>query len=137
MMDQASLMVAQIVESTNEAFCAPEPKLQRGASFFVMPPPSPRKKPAASAGLDLVSQAAAAAGDAEDSAVITPDLGSKKTDCSLIPPFHLHDEDKETADDANVDDLSVDQCASIIDDVFGDMDGALLLGPPTKKIRES
>ena len=133
MMDQASLMVAQIVETTNEAFSAPEPKLQRGASFFAMPPPLPRKERAAPAGLDLLSQAAGV----KDSAVITPDLGAKKADVNLVPPLHLREDDEETDDDTNVDDLSVDQCASIIDDVFGGMDDTLLQGPPLKKMKIS
>ena len=137
MMDQASLMVAQIVETTNEAFTAPEPKLPRGASFFAMPPPVPRKHPAARAGLDLLSQAASV----KDSVVITPDLGAKNADSSLVPPLHLREDSEEK--DAGVDNLSVDQCASIIDDVFGGMDDtlfggtddSLLQGPPLKKMK--
>jgi len=140
MMDQASLMVAKIVETTNEAFAAPEPKLPRGASFFVMPPPLPRKQPAAPAGLDLLSQAASV----KDSAVITPDLGAKKADASLVPLLRLH-EDGEEEEDPDVDDLSVDQCASIIDDVFGGMNDTIfgcmddthLQGPPLKKMKTS
>lgn len=131
MMDQASLMVAQIVETTNEAFSIPEPKLERGASFFVMPPPKPRKKPSV-AGLDLLSEAARV----KDTVVVTPDLGSKTSDTNLVPALQLHpNEDKDDiSEDPHVDDdLSVDQCASIIDDVFGCMDDALLQGPPRKK----
>lgn len=143
-MEQASLMVAQIVETTNEAFAAPEPKLQRGASFFAMPPPVPRKQPAVPAGLDLLSQEAAAT--AKDSAVITPDLSAKKADDSRVPPLCLREDDVGEGEDAGVDDLSVDQCASIIDDVFGGMDDTLFGGaddapprgpPPKKKMKMS
>ena len=134
MMDQASLMVAQIVETTNEAFSIPEPKLERGASFFVMPPPKPRKQPVA-AGLDLLSEAAGAS----DTVIITPDLGSKTSDVTLVPTLELHaDEENHNEDDEDPhvdDDLSVDQCASIIDDVFGCMDDALLQCPPRKKAK--
>lgn len=132
MMDQASLMVAQIVETTNDAFCVPEPKMERGESFVVMPPPMPRKRSAPSAGLDLLSEAAVV----KESVIITPDLNAKKSDPTVIPALHLeadqdnHDDNECTAD---VDDLSLDQCASIIDDVFGAMDDALLRGPCLKK----
>ena len=136
MMDQASLMVSQIVETTNEAFSIPEPKMQRGESFFVMPPPKPRNQPAA-AGLDLLSEVAGV----KETVIITPDLSSKNSDMNLVPSLQLHrneEEDMDTnADDVSVDDLSVDQCASIIDDVFGSFDDALLHGPPLKKAKTS
>ena len=131
-MDQASLMVAEIVETTNEAFSVPEPKLQRGASFFVMPPPMPRRQ-APKAGLELLSEAAVGV---KDTRVITPDLGAKASDISSVPALQLH-QDEDHDEDTNVDDLSVDQCASIVDDVFGGMDDALLQGPPLKKARTS
>ena len=146
MMDQASLMVGQIVETTNEAFSIPEPKMERGASFFVMPPPKPRKQPAA-AGLDLLSETAVAGATIKDSVVITPDLTSRKSELNLIPSLQLPpahqgevhgDEDPDThMDDVSVDELSVDQCASIIDDVFGCMDNTILQGPPLKKAKTS
>lgn len=131
MMDQASLMVAEIVETTNDAFCIAEPKMERGESFFVMPPPMPRKRSAASAGLDILSQAAAI----NESVIITPDLQARNCDASAVPPLHLEEEDTYDNDEntANVDDLSLDQCASIVDDVFGAMDDALLQGPCLKK----
>ena len=136
MMDQASLMVSQIVETTNEAFSIPEPKMERGESFFVMPPPKPRKQQAA-AGLDLLSEAARA----KETVIITPDLTSKNSDeISLVPTLQLHQDEDDgdaSADDLSVDDLSVDQCASIVDDVFGCMDDALLQGPPLKKAKTS
>lgn len=135
-MDQASLMVSQIVETTNEAFSIPGPKMERGESFFVMPPPKPRKQPAA-VGLDLLSEVAGV----KETVIITPDLSSKNSDMSLVPSLQLHhneEEDTDTnADDVSVDDLSVDQCASIIDDVFGYFDDALLQGPPLKKAKTS
>jgi hypothetical protein len=133
MMDQASHIVAEIVETTNEAFCLPEPKLERGDSFFVMPPPLPRKQQL-SVGLELLSEAAEAA--KENSVVITPDLTAKTSNANLIPLFHLEDEQiAQQESEASVDELSSDQCAAIIDDVFGGWDDSLLQGPRPKKIK--
>lgn len=130
MMDQASLIVAEIVQATNEAFSLAEPKMERGESFLVMPPPKPRREKTRTEGLELLAEATAA----KEMAVITPDLAAKNSNLEAVAPLQLHEEEDC---DASVDDLSVDQCVSLVDDLFGDFDDALSHGPPLKKAKLS
>lgn len=129
LMKQVSLIIESVVAMAKDAFVLP-PKKQTsmkrsGSSFMVMPPPPPcaNKLPRPN-GLDLLSKAAASR------AIVSPDLVVLHGQIQRIPELKLEDDD-----DSNIDELSIDQCEHIVDDVFGDMDDALLLPPSCKKLK--
>mmetsp|Transcript_2883 Transcript_2883/g.3866 ORF Transcript_2883/g.3866 Transcript_2883/m.3866 type:complete len:395 (-) Transcript_2883:405-1589(-) len=110
---QALGVVAQVVDMTNSFFMIPdEPSLHRGDSYLVMPPPPSNK---------------GAAGSQD-----TKDVSSKSfalVDYGGVSPFIM--DDQELSDGSSV--LSLDQCANILDDVFGNIDLSLFSGFPDDK----
>ncbi|KAL7580163.1 hypothetical protein ACA910_012916 [Epithemia clementina (nom. ined.)] len=102
MKESAAEVVAQVIEMTNSFFVVPKPIFHRGESYLAMPPPQ----------MGLRGESST-----QNQALISPDL----TACSQGPedvPFMMLNEDEY----AEASDLSPDQCASILDDVFGDVD---------------
>jgi len=127
MMDQASRMVAILVELANSAFDTPEKNLHRGDSFFAMPPPLPKipsrlpkpKPDRDHCGLDLLSKMAA------ELPIVSPDVSSLGSPVQSVPNLELEQDE----------DLSFQQCADIVDCIFGEFDDAILMGPPPKKAK--
>jgi len=90
-----------------------------------MPPPKARN----SFGLELLSDAAASTPP-----VVSPDLSGRQAS-NHIPILHLEDSAENEQDiDEDVTEFSVDQCASIVDNIFGDdLDDSVFIGPPPSK----
>jgi hypothetical protein len=124
-------------------------KILRSESTAAMPPPLPqlatlhRMQSDNIDGLDLLSKLAA------ERPIVSPDLSARSKPIYNIPHMRLdafHDggnhhpqsdhyqdkTDKEVLEDESFM-LSPDQCADIVDFVFGDLDDVMLMGPPTKK----
>ncbi|EEC43961.1 predicted protein [Phaeodactylum tricornutum CCAP 1055/1] len=148
MMDRASCIVAAVVEIANNAFCIPEePKsIQRGDSYLAMPPPPPPPQPIPRQNstnlraklvnpLELLSNAAA------ELPVVSPDLSGLMSPRHGVPPLTLEiptvDPYLEDTDDSEkgVSEFSADQCADIVDGVFGALDDAFLKEPRYKKAK--
>lgn len=137
MINQASLVVSAVVEVANRASVVPEQKFPRSSSYLLMPPPPAKKRlPTNDAsfvsGLEMLSQAAAAAGLA----------GSMSTKMSEMAQDIEHEEPDvgvlvSDDEDQVVSHLSPEQCASIVDGVFGELDDDFCLGPPAKRFKTS
>ena len=128
-MKQVSLIIESVVDLANNAFVLPTKKQQSlkrsGSSFMVMPPPPPcAKKLPRPRGLELLSRAAASR------PIVSPDLVALHGCVHRIPELRLEEEDTESV----INELSVDQCEHIVDDIFGDTDTALL-HLPTKETK--
>ena len=128
MMNQASRMAAIVVEMANGALSSPEKNLHRGDSFLAMPPPLPRipslhpEPDYDQGGLDLLSKMAA------ELPIVSPDVSSLGSPVQPVPNLELEE-------DEDLSGLSADQCADIVDGVFGGFDDAILIGPPQKKTK--
>ena len=125
----------------------------RSESFLAMPPPLPKKpmsmrtkikqKPK---GLDLLSMMAS------ELPIVSPDITALSTPkYHVVPNIKLDDDEEEKDGNPNafgaatsdedvvneeedgVSDLSPDQCAEVVDGIFGDLDDDILMGPPMKK----
>lgn len=112
MKSQASGVVAQVVDLTNSFFVIPEPKMfHRGDSYIVMPPPAtPIRSSDKRALIDFHQE--------------NKDVSSMKNfsllDCDTVSRILLPEEQSQDQLD-----LSPDQCANILDDVFGSLDVSL------------
>jgi hypothetical protein len=157
-MKQASRIVGLVAAMSNGDLFKQDNslnKILRSESTAAMPPPLPqvanltRTQCDGVDGLDLLSKLAA------ERAIVSPDLSPRPTPMCNIPCIRLgvirdggkrryqsdHHQDKsdkevDLAEDAVKDEtftLSPDQCADILDCVFGDLDDVMLMGPPTKK----
>jgi hypothetical protein len=137
MIHQASRVVAAVVDVANTASIVPESKLCRSSSFLAMPPPqakarskNPKSEPSSSSsshGLDLLGKAAA------ELPIVSPDMSALKARMLQVPSFNLVSEaESETESEHDLSDLSPDQCADIVDGIFGEFDDAIL-EPPTKR----
>jgi hypothetical protein len=122
MMKQASQVVMTVVETVELSQRKNEKDIKRGNSFLAMPPPKPKKPrfdPVASplcGGLDLLSHTAAVL------PIVSPDMSAKKATANVIPDLELENEDVMS--------LSADQCADIVDGVFGEeFDDTILVSP--------
>jgi len=144
MVQQASRVVSSVVETTlrGQEDAGSTTAMSRSASFLAMPPPNriPARKPENKKvkfpssllfqpnedGLDLLSQAAA------QLPIVSPHLsGSASPSESVrIPTLELVE---ELYEDDDVSNLSVDQCADIVDTcLFG---GDFSLEPPFKRTK--
>lgn len=120
-MEQAAHVVDAIAEVANSLKTAP-PVLPRSASFLAMPPPKTRVPPhqdpheeLSSQGLELLSKAAAAL------PIVSPDM-SGHTSPHHIPDLRLELSclTNQRKEDEDVSQMSADQCASIVDNIFGE-----------------
>jgi hypothetical protein len=158
LMKQASRIVGVVAAMSNTDLSQQDEslnKILRSESTAAMPPPLPqlatlpRMQGANIDGLDLLSKLAT------ERPIVSPDLSARSTPMYNIPCIHLevirdggkhlhqpdHHEDKTDERVDLVEDLvevesfmlSPDQCASIVDFVFGDLDDVTLMGPPAKK----
>jgi hypothetical protein len=159
-MSQASHIVGVVSAVSNASLFLQDDSLNRilrSESTAAMPPPAPQlaTHPLMQGdnidGLDLLSKLAA------ERQVVSPDLCARSTPINNIPRIRLDairdgrkhryqsdlhqakvDEEFDLAEDNVEDDsfaLSPDQCADILDCVFGDLDEVMLMGSPTKKPR--
>jgi hypothetical protein len=150
MMKQASRIVAM---SINAGLIEDSGlnKILRSESTAAMPPPLPKlaglPRMSDAAGLDLLSKLAA------ERPIVSPHLSARPAPTYIIPCVLLevardanHDFDQYKIEEVAVEDeveneeddpyaFSPDQCAHIVDCVFGDLDDAMLVGPLTKKHR--
>jgi hypothetical protein len=160
MMSQASHIVGVVAAVSNASLFKQDDslnKILRSESTVAMPPPVPQlaTHPLMQGenidGLDLLSKLAA------ERPVVSPDLSAWSTPIYSIPrirldtirdggkhryqPDHYQDKTDEKvvlAEDVAEDEffaLSPDQCADIVDCIFGDLDDVMLIGAPTKKPR--
>jgi hypothetical protein len=136
MMTEASRVVGTIASMSN----IPNSsilisRISRSESQVAMPPPLPKKptsRPKWEAqGLDLLSKTAT------DLPIVSPDISALKSPVRIVPDIHFHEEEKvemqDNESDEDLPELSLDQCADIVDCVFGDLDDLVLMGPPMKK----
>eukprot|EP00522_Entomoneis_paludosa_P013942 CAMPEP_0172449932 /NCGR_PEP_ID=MMETSP1065-20121228/8502_1 /TAXON_ID=265537 /ORGANISM="Amphiprora paludosa, Strain CCMP125" /LENGTH=394 /DNA_ID=CAMNT_0013201693 /DNA_START=99 /DNA_END=1283 /DNA_ORIENTATION=+ len=137
---QAADIVAHVVDITNTFFAVPEDSsIGRGDSFLAMPPPPKLES-------NAISQAQyprknfedkrELPGDSKTLALISPDLSATSACTHIIPTLMLDDQGMLEFD------LSPDQCANILDDVFGNVDLTLFASssdeePPQKKTKIS
>jgi hypothetical protein len=148
-MSQASHIVRVVTAVSNASLFQKDDSLNRilrSESTAAMPPPVPQlaTRPLTQGdsidGLDLLSQLAA------ERPVVTPDLSARYAPIHNIPRVRLdairdggkHRYQSDLAEDMVEDEsfvLSPDQCADIVDCVFGDLDDVMLMGAPTKKPR--
>eukprot|EP00523_Entomoneis_sp_CCMP467_P019586 CAMPEP_0168815504 /NCGR_PEP_ID=MMETSP0726-20121227/6239_1 /TAXON_ID=265536 /ORGANISM="Amphiprora sp., Strain CCMP467" /LENGTH=398 /DNA_ID=CAMNT_0008867729 /DNA_START=83 /DNA_END=1279 /DNA_ORIENTATION=+ len=116
----AADIVAHVVEATNSLFVLPEPKLSRhGDSFLVMPPPSrPSLHPQESKTSELEAlddgKLISASQPVVNYALVSPDVSSTPASKRGVTPFLLDNDVTST--------LSPNQCATILDGVFEDLD---------------
>jgi hypothetical protein len=160
MMSQASHIVGVVAAVSNSSLFQQENslnKILRSESTAAMPPPVPQlaTHPLMHGdnidGLDLLSKLAA------ERPVVSPDLSARYTPIYMIPRIRLDairdgrkhryqpdqyhdktDEEVDLAEDVVEDEsfaLSPDQCAAIVDCIFGDLDDVMLMSAPTKKPR--
>jgi hypothetical protein len=156
MMKQASRIVGVVAAMSVNADLIEDSglnkiQLVRSESTAAMPPPLPScaapPRMSDAAGLDLLSKLAA------ERPIVSPDLSAGSTPTYIIPCMLLevsrdanHDFDQYKIEEVVVEDeveneeddpyaFSPDQCAHIVDCVFGDLDDAMLVGPPIKKLR--
>jgi hypothetical protein len=160
MMSQASHLVRVVAAVSSASLFQQDDslnKILRSESTAAMPPPVPQlaTHPLMQVdnidGLDLLSKLAA------ERPVVSPDLSARSTPIYSIPrirldtirdgrkhrfqPDHYQDKTDEEVDlamDVAEDEsfaLSPDQCADIVDCIFGDLDDVMLMGAPTKKPR--
>jgi hypothetical protein len=159
MMKQASRIVGVVAAMSVNADLIEDSDLNkiqlvRSESTAAMPPPLPKcaapPRMSDTAGLDLLSKLAT------ERPIVSPDLSARSAPTYIIPCMLLevgrdanHDSDQgkiEEMEEVVVEDkvedeeddpyaFSPDQCAHIVDCVFGDLDDAMLVGPPTKKLR--
>jgi hypothetical protein len=133
MISQASLVVSAVVEAVNNGPVIPEPKVSRSSSYLVMPPPPAKKRPTASdhasiSGLEMLSQAAAGISGGSPPKMSHAAVDMRQDDsCVLVSD----DEDQVLSH------LSPEQCASIVDGVFRELDDDFCLGPPAKRFKET
>jgi hypothetical protein len=128
MIDQASLVVATVVELANTACIVPESKLCRSSSFLEMPPPLPKRRKPCMDALELLSQAAAGLVSISEPTISCPVYSRASTEHLVVVS------DDETEQDLLQ--LSPDQCASIVDGVFKELDDDYFcLGPPAKRFK--
>lgn len=138
---QASSVIAAVVEEANTSSIVPESKLCRSSSFLAMPPPKPKLKRRHSDllsqaedtssknkmhGLDLLSSAAI------ELPIVSPDIRAKyPQQPSGIPNLNLVLDENSSAnssitttdvDQNDLSDLSAEQCAVIVDGIFGCFD---------------
>jgi hypothetical protein len=153
-MSQASHIVGVVTAVSNASLFQQDNSLNRilrSESTATMPPPVPQlaTHPLMQGdnidGLDLLSRLAA------ERPVVTPDLSARSTPLHNIPRMCLDairdggkrryqpDLQQPKIDEDIVDNesfvLSPDQCADIVDCVFGDLDDVMLMGAPRKKPR--
>lgn len=157
---RASSVIAAVVEEANTSSIVPESKLCRSSSFLAMPPPMPKLNRRASSsdgkasdllskaedtksknrlhGLDILSTAAA------ELPIVSPDFRARALmkqppdmpNLNLVLDESSSANSSITADEQDLSDLSPDQCASIVDDIFGDFDDHILSNePPLKKLK--
>jgi hypothetical protein len=157
-MKQASRIVGVVAAMSNATLFEQDNslnKILRSDSTAAMPPPLPQLATLPQIqgdnidGLDLLSKLAA------ERPIVSPDLSARSTPIYKIPGIrlgvihgggkHRHqsdeyqdksDEETDLVEDAVEEEsftLSPDQCANIVDCVFGDLDDVMLMGPPTKK----
>jgi hypothetical protein len=126
MIDQATLVVSAVVDLANSCTVISEPKVSRTASYLIMPPPPAKKWSAADTqsinGLEMLSQAAVGLVD-------TPNMPDVTNDVYHHDCFALVSDDEDQV----LSHLSPEQCASIVDGVFGELDDDFCLGPPAQK----
>jgi hypothetical protein len=151
MMLQAARVVALVVELTNRAYglVPDEPKLPRGDSYLVMPPPMSKNQ--LSLQQEQQQQQLATSGDRRklDEAmtswvgvtpselpIVSPDLFALNSPHKPMPHLFLDYQQDGVFDP--VDYLSPDQCADVVDGVFGVLDDSIFMGPPaSKKLKSS
>jgi hypothetical protein len=159
-MEQASRIVGVVAALSNANVFQQDDslnKILRSESTAAMPPPLPQLATIPETqgehidGLGLLSKLAA------ELPIVSPDLSARSTPIHSIPRIrlgvirdggkHRHqsdhhhegkiDEEDNLAEDAVEDEvcmLSIEQCANIVDCVFGGLlDDVMLMGPPTKK----
>lgn len=125
---QASRVVAVVVDIANTSSIVPESKLSRSYSFLAMPPPKPQAK--AAQALEMLSAAAAA----EEPMVVSPDMRSLVSPLvPRFPNFDLSSEDEAADVEQDLSELSPDECANIVDGIFGFFDESILGHQPSKK----
>ena len=139
LMEQAAHVVTSVAEIASSTLTTVS--MPRSASFLAMPPPDPRspQRKKASLGLELLSRAASAL------PIVSPDsrraVSSDSNNVDQIPSLRLEIaalslppcEDDDVEDVAT---FSPDQCADIVDSIFGDVDDSVFnLVPPRKKAR--
>ena len=160
MMSQASHIVGVVAAVSNASLFQQDDsfnKILRSESTAAMPPPVPQvaTHPVMQGGnidgLDLLSKLAA------ERPVVSPDLSARSTPIDSIPHIRLDairnggkhhyqqdhyqdntDKKVDLAENVAEDEtfaLSPDQCADIVDCIFGDLDDVMLMGAPTKKPR--
>jgi hypothetical protein len=150
LVDQAAHVVdaiADIASSSNSAMV--ENELNRSASFLAMPPPNPRapneprtdqyqKISSKDLGLKLLSKAASAL------PIVSPAMTGRMLELHPIPVFRLElpslslETKKNYDDEEDVSEMSADQCADIVDSIFGEgVDDSVfhMIPPPTKRAR--
>jgi hypothetical protein len=156
MMKQASHIVGVVAALSDTDLSSQdndgESKILRSESCAAMPPPLPQLTAVSSKrGLHLLSKAAEEA----ERPIVSPDLCALDEPTTIyhsIPYIYLEkrgacieqdeqaDEDDEDFGDlaqgGQVSTLSPDQCADIIDCVFGDIDDDMLMGAPPPKKRK-
>lgn len=123
MIDAASTVMAGVIDIANTESIVSNERLSRSESFLAMPPPPPKLEERS--GLDLLSAAALN--------VVSPELKGSTTVCP-VPQLQLDEEDD---DEDVVSHLSPDQCADIVDGIFGsDLDVPIMtMEPPLKKLK--
>jgi hypothetical protein len=157
-MKQASHIVGVVAAMSNATLFQQDNsfnKIFRSDSTAAMPPPLPQLATLPQIqgdnidGLDLLSKLAA------ERPIVSPDLSARSTPIYNIPGIrlgvihdggkHRHpsdgyqdksDEEVDLVEDVVEDEsftLSPDQCANIVDCIFGDLDDVMLMGPPKKK----
>jgi hypothetical protein len=117
MMEKASEIASTIVEITNSAFASDDEdtkaELKKNSeSFVVMPPPPPiasrQLDRTELLGLELLSQTAM------ELPIVSPDISARSSPGMQIPDLAL---------ESDVEDLSPDECAVIVDGVFEEING--------------
>jgi hypothetical protein len=131
MIHQASRVVAVVIELANTSSIVPESKLCRSSSFLVMPPPSTR--PGQLKGLEMLSQVAAEL-DVKSHAPSTLVWASHEPGLLAEQCLVVSDDEVEQGP-SQLSHLSPEQCASIVDGVFGELDDDFCLGPPAKRFK--
>lgn len=105
----AAQVVAEVINMTNLLYRLPGKSMHRRDSYIAMPPPQQ--------GLSHSSSFPHRSGG---QALISPDMSACSKAPEEVPHMMLEEDDISEASD-----LSPDQCASILDDVFGDVDIAV------------
>jgi hypothetical protein len=151
LVDQAAHAVganAVITSSSNSATVENQLN-QRSARFLAMPPPNPRalNDPQTDQyqnissnylGLELLRKAAAAL------PIVSPEMSGRMAELHPIPVLRLElsslnvEAQKESSDKEDISQMSADQCAAIVDSIFGGGvdDSVFHMSPsPTKRAR--